>query len=144
MLKTALRRPWRLAVPGLLALILASCDGPEKLIVGTWKGRGDTGYTQDVAEFFADGTCKISLGGTPQACSWGRGADGNLSIRYGIGKPTTTVLGAVSDDSLWFQRGDHTEASWTRKGSKLDGSPTDFTRGSQLVQTGDRQQGTRP
>jgi len=141
MLKTTLRRPWQLAAPGLLAITLASCDRPENMIVGTWKGRGTMGYTQDVAEFSADGTCKLSLGGTPQACAWGRGADGNLSIRYGVGKPTTAVLGAITDDQLWFLRGDHTESSWTRKGSKLDGNVMDFTRGQELVQSGDCEHG---
>jgi hypothetical protein len=144
MLKTTLRRPWQLVALGLLALVLASCDGPETVIVGTWKGRGAPGPARDVAEFSADGTCKLSRGGTPQACAWGRGADGNLSIRYGTGRPTTTVLGAVSGDELWLLRGDHTESSWIRKGSRLDSKVTDFTKVQKLVQTqtGDSEPGT--
>ncbi len=143
MLKGFRHRTRRLVALGLLAGILASCaiPIPEDPIVGTWKGGEGTGSDQDVAEFSADGTCKLSRGGARQACAWAREADGKLSIRYGAGQPTSAVHGEIGGDRLWFLRGNHAESSWVRKGSELDANLMDYTKGEKLIQAGDYEHG---
>ena len=134
------RRP-ALAVLGLLALILPSCGSSESPIVGEWKGRSSLGYTQDAAEFSAGGACKLSQGGARQVCAWSREADGSIKISYGTERPATTVRGTITGDQMWFMQGDHTESSWIRKGSELDACVAAYSKGQELIQAGDYEQG---
>jgi tetratricopeptide (TPR) repeat protein len=130
-----------MAVLILCAANLSACGDSGGQIVGSWKGRGIMGYTQDSGEFSADGTCKIVRGGTPQVCDWAPQVGGSLKIRYGTEHPTTTVRGVIHDDQMWFMQGDHTESSWIRSGSPLDVSVTAYTNGQSLIQAGDFEHG---
>jgi len=122
------------------AALLLACGNSGRELVGSWKGMGQLGYNQDVADFLADGSCKSLEGGTRRFCSWSARPGGVLLVRYGT-EPDADLKAEIENDRMVLLRGGHTESAWVRSGSPLDVSMTAFTKGLSLVQAGDYEPG---
>jgi tetratricopeptide (TPR) repeat protein len=132
-------RNWHLIALALGAAVLLACGNSSGDLVGSWKGLGTAGYNQDVADFFADGSCKSLEGGERRFCSWSD-RPGGLEVRYGTDQDTA-LKAVIEGDRMWLTQDGRAQSAWVRSGSELDGSVTAFTKGLSLVQAGDYEQG---
>jgi tetratricopeptide (TPR) repeat protein len=137
---TPLQR-WKLASLALGAAALLACGGASGNIVGSWKGTGAMGYNQDVADFFADGSCKALQGGERRFCSWTERSSGGFEVRYGADDPDGDRRAEVEGDQMLLKQGDQVTSSWVRAGSPLDKDVEAYTRGQSLIQAGDWEHG---
>jgi len=133
-------RNWHLTALALGAALLLACGNSGREIVGSWKGMGQIGYNQDVADFLEDGSCKSLEGGNRRFCSWSARPGGVLLVRYGT-EPDAYLKAEIDGDRLLLLRGEQTESAWVRSGSPLDVSMTAFTKGLSLVQAGEYEPG---
>jgi tetratricopeptide (TPR) repeat protein len=136
----ASHRIWRLPALALGAALLLACGNSGRELVGSWKGTGQRGYNQNVADFLEDGSCKSFEEGTRRFCSWSARPGGVLLVRYGT-DPDADLRAEIDGDRMWLKQGDHTQSVWIRSGSKLDATVTTFTKGMSLLQAGDYEQG---
>ena len=135
------RSYWRLLSLALGTALLLACDRSGGKIVGSWKGTGDLGYNQDVADFLADGSCKSLEGGNRRFCSWSERPGGALEVRYGDEGKDTSLRAEVDGDQMVLTRDGRAESTWVRMGSELDKSVASYTKGQSLIQAGDFGQG---
>lgn len=82
-------RTWPLPALALGAALLLACGSSGRELVGSWKGLGQLGYNQDVADFLADGSCKSLEGGERRFCSWSARPGGVLLVLYQGGQAYT-------------------------------------------------------
>ena len=139
MLGKALRN--RILVPlACGAAVLLACGNSGRELVGSWKGLGDIGYNQDVADFFADGSCKSLEGGERRFCSWSERPGAGLQVRYGADQEAALKV-EIKGDRMLLLQGDQTISAWIRSGSQLDVDMTAYTKGQSLIQAGDYEHG---
>jgi tetratricopeptide (TPR) repeat protein len=99
------------------------------------------GYTQDVADFLEDGSCKSLEGGNRRFCSWSARPGGAIEIRYGDEDKGSPLRAEIDGDRMQLTRDGRPESSWVRMGSEMDKSMASYTKGLALVQAGDYAQG---
>jgi tetratricopeptide (TPR) repeat protein len=137
----ASHRIWRLPALALGAALLLACGNSGRELMGSWKGTGGMGYNQDVADFFADGSCKSLEGGTRRFCAWSAHPGGVLEVRYGADQPESTLRAVIDGDHMVLKQGEEPVSTWVRSGSKLDVTVTTYTKGQSLIEAGDYEQG---
>src|SRR4051795_7064829 len=120
-------RNWHLTALALGAAVLLGCGNSGREIVGSWKGMGQIGYNQDIADFLADGSCKSLEGGERRFCSWSARPGGVLLVRYGT-EPDVNLKAEIDGDRMWLKQEDQVQSIWIRTGSKLDATVTTHTK----------------
>lgn len=133
-------RNWHLPALALGAALLLGCGNSGREILGSWKGMGELGYNQDVADFLEDGSCKSLEGGERRFCSWSARTGGVLLVQYG-NEPNVNLKAEIDGDRMVLLRDGRTASAWVRSGSPLDVSMTAFTKGVALVKAGEYEQG---
>ena len=131
----------RLLCLALGAALLLGCGKSGRDLVGSWKGMGPMGYTQDVADFLEDGSCKSLEGGNRRFCSWSARPGGAIEVRYGDADKDSPLKAEVNGDQLVLTRDGRPESTWVRVGSELDKSVASYTKGQSLIRAGDYAQG---
>src|SRR4051812_50225743 len=121
-------RNWHLTALALGAALLLACGNSGREIVGSWKGMGQIGYNQDVADFLEDGSCKSLEGGNRRFCSWSARPGGVLLGRYGT-EPDAYLKAEIDGDRLLALRGEQAESARGRRGSPPAGGMTAPTQG---------------
>jgi tetratricopeptide (TPR) repeat protein len=137
-------RNWHLAAVLVLgAAVLLACGNSGRQLVGSWKGTGEMGYNQDLADFLDDGSCKFLRSGQRVFCSWNKPVGGDLKVKLDADHPENDLRVVIDGDQMWLMQGDQTESAWVRSGTPLDGSVATYTKGQSLIQAGDFENGQK-
>lgn len=129
----------------LFLLAALGCRGsvdPHAPIVGQWKQVTPEDYGVEIAEFSADGSCRLPYKPLKlRSCHWSLQFDGRVRISYGLLLPINNIVGTVKRDELNLDYGDQTGSYWVRVGSQQERNTIVYFVGKAYIQLGEYKKG---